>query len=87
MLVTVRRGKLHAVAFRKRALRLAVQRDAVQTARIVTDLLAVLAFRRDQIFFLVRTFDTGVFSGLDADRDRKSVVEGKILDLGGGRII
>ncbi len=47
---------------------LAVERHAMQAARIVTHLLAVLAFHRHQILFFVRALDAGILSRLDAVR-------------------
>ena len=49
VLLSIRRGKLYAVALREAALCLAVECHALQTARIVTELLAVLSFDGEQI--------------------------------------
>ncbi len=68
MLLSIRRCELHSISFTEFALRLAVERHAVQPARIVTHLLTVLAFHRHQVFFLVPALDAGILSGLNTTR-------------------
>ena len=65
---SIRRGELHAVAFAERAFGLAIQRDSLQTARIVSNALAVLPLDRDAILFLINAFNSGILSGFDAMR-------------------
>src|SRR5260370_24552419 len=65
MLLLIRRCELHAVALTKRPLRFSVQRYTMQSARIVTDVLAVSTFHRHLIFSFVHTRDACVFPRFD----------------------
>src|SRR5438094_9234392 len=68
MLLFIRRCELHTVALTKRPLHFSVQRYTMQSARIVTHLLAVSAFHRHLIFFFVHTFDSCVLPRFDTVR-------------------
>src|SRR5690348_5523643 len=68
MLFLIRRRELHAVALAKRPLRFSVQRYTMQSARIVTDVLAVRSFHRQLIRSFVQTLDACVFPRFDTVR-------------------
>jgi len=68
VLLPVRRGELHAVAFGETTHRFTVERHALQAARIVADLLTAFAPDREQVFSCLDTFHACVFAGFDAMR-------------------
>ena len=61
----VRRRELHAVAHRERAVRLAIERHALQPARVVGDALAALARDREAIVRRVHLVDPRIRARLE----------------------
>src|SRR6202007_1852420 len=59
-------GELHAIALRECTLCFSVERHALQSARIVANLLAGVALDGQQILLRVDTFDSCIFSCFDA---------------------
>ncbi len=69
-LLPVRRGELHAVAHREGAVGFAIERDALEPARIVGDALAALARDREEILRGVDVRDPRVLAGGNAVASR-----------------
>jgi hypothetical protein len=70
LLRMIRRGHLHTVALGERALRIPVDRNALQAARIVAQLFASVALDGHCVALSICARDAGILSGLDAERLR-----------------
>ena len=63
-----RRGERHAIACRERAFRLAKHRHTCKLARIVNQVVAVLANDSELVFSPVHSLHARIFAGLDAQQ-------------------